>query len=716
MRKIKVIKWTILYSLIFIFTFVAFIVIETSCIMDNSTYLKSTEKGDLSYQSINSKNQSSIVIWNSSKLSDRVVRVDDNRRFFKIINDTYSDEQISFQYSYLNKNDTEIYGNGVYDLNTKSVELSDIKGTPEGQDAIDGSPFDTYNNSINKNAAKLLKKNIAYKLFFDKVLVAIAIFVVIGAILVCLFLYKSFIIKLMIFTEIGMILLAGITLRSVSTRIEKNEIDEIVNYASDKLKNASDTLNELGNIDYEKLHDFNSELDNSFDEIVIMDKKADETFVGALNGDYDSEWIKKFEKLADKVDSEDKVDAKRMKSGNTEYMAVIICDVSEVSTERAVIGFIELSEIRENVSCIMKDLFDRLFVVFAVVNVIIIVLFIRYHIGFKKFSNTLLTLVRRHDNFNNVDNSMKELSREFGALDEINRIFGNIKYEKNQNCELYNKFIPRDVEKVFGKKSLLDIELGDSVELTGSVATINIDDNNFTSNDIYMHTIENAYEIVNANRKKRNGIIVSQDSRMSDTKVLFQNGVNSAIEFAIDTIQSFDSNINIADKDKIVFINYSMYQCGITGCEERLIPYLFSKEETIILNYVESFRRAGIKLILTENAIEKANKKYHFRYIGYITEKGRNIKLYECFEAYLPVKRNLLINTQDKFKKALGLFYTNDFYLARNTFNEVLKENPDDKIARWYLFNCEYNLNNTSDDETSYGLFENKILEQQYQI
>ena len=80
------------------------------------------------------------------------------------------------------------------------------------------------------------------------------------------------------------------------------------------------------------------------------------------------------------------------------------------------------------------------------------------------------------------------------------------------------------------------------------------------------------------------------------------------------------------------------------------------------------------------------------------------------------MKKELLINTQKTFKKALGLFYSNDFYLARNTFNEVLKVNPDDRIARWYLFNCEHNLNNSSDSEISYGLFENKVYEQLYQI
>jgi hypothetical protein len=64
----------------------------------------------------------------------------------------------------------------------------------------------------------------------------------------------------------------------------------------------------------------------------------------------------------------------------------------------------------------------------------------------------------------------------------------------------------------------------------------------------------------------------------------------------------------------------------------------------------------------------------------------------------------------------LGLFYSNDFYLARNSFSEVLKENPDDKIARWYLFNCEHNLNNAGENEIVYGLFENKVYEQQYQM
>ena len=106
------------------------------------------------------------------------------------------------------------------------------------------------------------------------------------------------------------------------------------------------------------------------------------------------------------------------------------------------------------------------------------------------------------------------------------------------------------------------------------------------------------------------------------------------------------------------------------------------------------------------------------RYIGYINDAsvGRCLKLYECLDAHSEAERKLIISTLPFFEKALNLFYSDDFYLARNTFNKVLQMNPKDQIARWYLFNCEYYLNATGNEEVVYGLYENPMLEQQYQI
>ena len=52
-----------------------------------------------------------------------------------------------------------------------------------------------------------------------------------------------------------------------------------------------------------------------------------------------------------------------------------------------------------------------------------------------------------------------------------------------------------------------------------------------------------------------------------------------------------------------------------------------------------------------------------------------------------------------------------DFYLAKNAFNEVLKENVYDEVARWYLFSCEYNLH-SNENNMSYGLFDDKVYSQ----
>lgn len=88
-----------------------------------------------------------------------------------------------------------------------------------------------------------------------------------------------------------------------------------------------------------------------------------------------------------------------------------------------------------------------------------------------------------------------------------------------------------------------------------------------------------------------------------------------------------------------------------------------------------------------------------------------SLKLYEGLDAYPETQRKLMMETDALFQQGLQLFYSNDFYLARNTFNEVLKLNEQDHIARWYLFHCEYHLNHP-DAEVSYGLFENTVLEQ----
>ena len=59
----------------------------------------------------------------------------------------------------------------------------------------------------------------------------------------------------------------------------------------------------------------------------------------------------------------------------------------------------------------------------------------------------------------------------------------------------------------------------------------------------------------------------------------------------------------------------------------------------------------------------------------------------------------------EKWKEGLELYYKNDFYLARNIFLAVVKECPQDGIAKWYLFASEHYFNSGVEDGVDYSLF-----------
>ena len=103
----------------------------------------------------------------------------------------------------------------------------------------------------------------------------------------------------------------------------------------------------------------------------------------------------------------------------------------------------------------------------------------------------------------------------------------------------------------------------------------------------------------------------------------------------------------------------------------------------------------GLNLVLTEDVKNRENYDGAFRYIGYIliADTGERLRLYEALDACVLAQRRLKEETDTRFQKGLELFYQHDFYLARSTFSDVLKENPEDAMAKWYLFTCEKYLN-----------------------
>ena len=193
-------------------------------------------------------------------------------------------------------------------------------------------------------------------------------------------------------------------------------------------------------------------------------------------------------------------------------------------------------------------------------------------------------------------------------------------------------------------------------------------------------------------------------------KVFFETSPKEALDFAVELYHAHSVKEKLVGTNVIMMLHQADYHYGVSGVEDMMTPFIYCREEKVLDAYRDALADAKVRIVVTEQTLVRVGKGFSTRYIGFVSGGAMNgsIKLYEILDAYLEEKRKVMIDSDISFQKALKLFYSNDFYLARNAFNEVLKLNEQDEIARWYLFHCEYHLNKP-EAEVSYGLFEDMI-------
>ena len=110
-------------------------------------------------------------------------------------------------------------------------------------------------------------------------------------------------------------------------------------------------------------------------------------------------------------------------------------------------------------------------------------------------------------------------------------------------------------------------------------------------------------------------------------------------------------------------------------------------------------------MAVTDYVYDTLSSRVKCRYVGYIEEGEYKFKLYEIVDAYSVAERQRRIETAEKFAEAMKLFYQSDFYFARTLFTEILKDCPDDDVAKHYIFKCESCLDEMNAGENKFSLF-----------
>lgn len=295
-------------------------------------------------------------------------------------------------------------------------------------------------------------------------------------------------------------------------------------------------------------------------------------------------------------------------------------------------------------------------------------------------------------------NEMRGLKNSLGQIASDVARMNYMKYKVLQN---YYRFAPKQIEQILGKTSILEVEPGDKAKIMGTLAFVSYSQNTGVDEASYLQRVNKEYHYLGEKQKEYEGILLSDNSDLSTMQLLFQKETQKALNFGVEVAMNKE---NTSREQAFVLLHRTSFLYGVIGDEEQAFTYLLSNEMKMLERYVDKLRSIGIRMAVTEAVYERIEKETTVRYIGYLEDGGYRFKLYEVLDACTAKERQRRIDSKDKFQRALEMFYQGDYYLGRNAFTEVLKESPNDEVAKWYLFLCEKCLN-TSQGKASCALF-----------
>ncbi|MBR4983755.1 MAG: hypothetical protein IKY94_14515 [Lachnospiraceae bacterium] len=397
---------------------------------------------------------------------------------------------------------------------------------------------------------------------------------------------------------------------------------------------------------------------------------------------------------------------KQLGKGGRNYV-VASRDFTQIDAKSVLLAFISEARIREKIETPVSVIWNVMWMLMIAITMLHMIIFLVFNSKWQKFLKGMLLVASEKQTYADRPSTQDGLHGAWAPLDQIGHNMVKLRYERDLIYRGYYRFVPKGMELLLGKSEVADIEIGDNNKIHGCLVHFQMENIKGISEHEYMNVMTESLGKMHQIREKYAGNLISAGGDLLERKVFFEQGSREALAFAIEYYQTHTGKEKMKNINLVMLLHEADYRYGITGVEDMMIPFIYCKEEKILDTYIDALAKAKVRIVLSQQTLANIGNGFLTRYIGFVSggEMDGSIKLYECLDAYAEEKREVMKESDVYFQKGLKLFYSNDFYLARNSFNEVLKLNSEDEIARWYLFRCEEHLNKPV-TEVSYGLFE----------
>ena len=450
---------------------------------------------------------------------------------------------------------------------------------------------------------------------------------------------------------------------------------------------------------------------NFFDTLAIVSPGSDGYYIDValdMPRGYLSSEAKELSNLIDTARTDMKDVKSIIRLGDRQYGVVIRTWSNEMTPNTFLVALMTQNVMENGLKAYdLKSLF-LIIVIYIIGTILLIFSYRRESKEIRKLSRTMeLVCQGRLVTWNKPDVTSWDINTMWNSLYEIFKDRERVFYSRSRIFQSYYRFAPRNIEKLFDKTAISEVQVGDSATVEATVALINTDVMSGVDQDGKLTSLNDYFEDVCRNQIDGDGVLVANNSNLSSLKALFTGDVRTAVRFGIDTLLLLGENSK--DKQHIsIIIHHTNPQYGIAGTQEQAFPFIASGELDGLQNYSEEFRKQGIKLVITDTIHDKLDDSVERRYIGYLMLNNlrRKVDCYEVLDVYSAQERTLRRTTDPDFQEGLQMFYQNDFYLARGKFAEVLKICPQDRLATWYLFRCDGLMDSRTIDSIGHGLFE----------
>ncbi|MCP5502570.1 MAG: bacteriohemerythrin [Leptospiraceae bacterium] len=262
--------------------------------------------------------------------------------------------------------------------------------------------------------------------------------------------------------------------------------------------------------------------------------------------------------------------------------------------------------------------------------------------------------------------------------------------------QFYESFVPSEMLYFLGSSQIVDISLGNQIKKEMTVFFSDI--RSFTSlsernpPEEVLKFLNAYFERMNAILYKYHGII---DKYIGDAILaVFPGTVDDAISCAIEMQKDIQNQPFVINGKEFkisigIGIHFGDVLLGVVGGGKLLQTTVISDVVNTASRLESLTKEYGASIIISEDILHNIEEPQNFniRFLDYANIRGKEDTTFICevYSADYEEQIRLKNETKELFDNGVMIFQSGEYEKSWEKFLEVLKENPSDKAAVYYL-------------------------------